>query len=105
MLGVDRAAVIESVEVDERDNVVVAEGRAARDPFEHLRRVGIDEISYKKGHRYLLVVVDHDTGRLVWAAVGRDKKTLRGFFDLLGEERCAKIRLVSADAADGSPRW
>jgi len=36
----------------------------------------------------------------VWAAVGRDKKTLRAFFDLLGEERCAKIHLVGADAAE-----
>ena len=55
---------------------VVAEGRAARDPFDGLRRVGIDEISYKRGHHYLMVVVDHDTGRLVWAAAGHDKKTL-----------------------------
>ena len=36
---------------------VVAEGWAAADPFAGLRRVGIDEISYKKGHRYLMVVV------------------------------------------------
>ncbi|HEX9410545.1 MAG TPA: ISL3 family transposase, partial [Actinomycetota bacterium] len=79
---------------------VVADGRAARDPFEGLRRIGIDEISYKKGHRYLMVVVDHDTGRLVWAAPGRDKKTLRSFFDLLGTNRCSQIRLVSADAAE-----
>ena len=48
----------------------------------------------------MTICVDHDTGRLVWAAVGRVKKTLNGFFDLLGEERCAKIRLVSADAAE-----
>ncbi len=79
---------------------VVAEARAARDPFDGLRRIGIDEISYKKGHRYLMVVVDHDSGRLVWAAPGHDKRTLAGFFDLLGEERCAEIRLVSADAAE-----
>ena len=46
------------------------------------------------------MVVDHDTGRLVWAAKGHDKKTLEGFFDLLGEGRCAEVRLVSADAAD-----
>jgi transposase len=44
-------------------------------------------------------VVDHDSGRLVWAAVGRDKVTLNKFFDLLGDNRCAKIRLVSADGA------
>jgi transposase len=45
------------------------------------------------------VVVDHDRGRLVWAAVGRDEATLRRFFDELGETRCAAITLVSADAA------
>jgi transposase len=78
---------------------VVADGRAAHDPFDGLTRIGIDEISYKKGHRYLTIVVDHDSGRLVWAAVGRDKKTLNGFFDLLGEERSGRISLVSADGA------
>ncbi|MEZ0069422.1 transposase [Streptacidiphilus sp. MAP12-20] len=65
-----------------------------------LARIGIDEISYKRHHKYLTVVVDHDSGRLVWAAAGRDKQTLRGFFDLLGEERSARITHVSADAAD-----
>lgn len=79
---------------------VVADGRAAHDPFDSLVRIGIDEISYKKGHRYLTIAVCHDTGRLIWAAVGRDKATLNGFFDLLGDERCKKIRLVSADAAE-----
>ena len=79
---------------------VVADGRAAHDPFDGLRRIGIDEISYKRGHRYLTVVVDHDSGRLVWAAVGRDKKTLRSFFDLVGEERCEAITAVSADGAE-----
>jgi transposase len=79
---------------------VVADGRAAHDNFYGLSRIGIDEISYKRGHRYLTVVVDHDSGRLVWAAVGRDKKTLNGSFDLLGSERCAKINLLSADGAE-----
>jgi transposase len=79
---------------------VVADARAAKDPFEGLARIGIDEISYRKGHKYLTVVVDHDSGRLVWAAVGRDKATLEGFFELLGEERSSLIKLVSADAAE-----
>jgi transposase len=78
---------------------VVADGRAAHDPFDGLARIGIDEISSKRGHRYLTICVDHDSGRLVWAAVGRDKKTLNGFFDLLGEQRCKLITLVSADGA------
>ncbi len=49
---------------------VQADIDATVDRFDGLRRIGIDEISYKRGHRYLTVVVDHDTGRLVWAAVG-----------------------------------
>jgi transposase len=77
---------------------VVAERGAGVDPLERLRRIGIDEISHRKGHRYLTVVVDHDSGRLVWAAPGRDEKTVEAFFDALGDDRAAKIRLVSADA-------
>lgn len=69
------------------------------DRFAGLARIGIDEISYKKGHKYLTVVVDHDSGRLVWAAEGRNADTLRGFFDLLGAERSALITHVTADAA------
>ena len=59
----------------------------------------IVEISYNKGHRYITIVVDHDTGRLVWAAPGRDRKTLNSFFTALGESRCAAVTHVWADAA------
>ena len=79
---------------------VVADARAVRDPFDGLTRIGIDEISYRRGHKYLMVVVDHDTGRLVWAKAGHDRATLQEFFDLLGAERASKIRLISADAAE-----
>ena len=79
---------------------VVADARAARDPFDGLVRIGIDEISYRRGHKYLMVVVDHDSGRLVWAAVGHDRATLQTFFDLLGPQRASRIKLVSADAAE-----
>ncbi len=70
------------------------------DRFAGVRRIGIDEVSYKKGHRYLTVVVDHDTRAVIWAGAGRDKATLRRFFDELGPDRCALITQVSADAAD-----
>jgi transposase len=78
---------------------VVADGRASHDPFSGLTRIGIDELSYKRGHRYLVVVVCHTTSRLVWAGIGREKKTLESFFDLLGDERCEQIRVVTADGA------
>lgn len=79
---------------------VWADGGGAADRFAGLRRVGIDEISFRRGHKYLTIVVDHDTGRLVWAAEGRDTATLETFFDALGAERAARLTHVTADAAE-----
>jgi transposase len=79
---------------------VADEAIAQRDLFADLKRVGIDDFSHRKGHRYLTVVVDHDTGRLVWAAPGRDRKTVEKFLELLGKERCEQLELVSCDMAE-----
>jgi transposase len=78
---------------------VCAEAQREIDLLDGLRRIGIDEIAHRKGHRYLTVVVCHDSGRLVWAAAGRDRRTVERFLDALGEERCKQIELVSADMA------
>jgi len=78
---------------------VAAEAQRQTDLLDGLSRIGIDEISHRKGQRYLTVVVDHDTGRLVWAAAGRDRATVESFFDALGQERCKQITLVSCDMA------
>ena len=79
---------------------VSAEAKQGRDLYAGLKAVGFDEISIRKGQKYLTVVVDHHTGRLVWAAYGRDRKTAEKFLDLLGEERCEQIELVSCDDAE-----
>jgi transposase len=50
--------------------------------------------------KYLVIVVDHDTGMLIWAAPGRETKTVHAFFDQLGEERCRLLTHLSADGAD-----
>ena len=78
---------------------VAADARHEVDLLDGLRRIGIDEISHRKGHRYLTVIVCHDTGRLVWAAAGRDRKTIEAFLDQLGESRCKQVELVSCDMA------
>ena len=63
--------------------------------------VGVDDFSYRKYHRYLTVVVDHESRRVVWAAKGRGAKALGSFFDALGEARLGQLSLVSVDMAGG----
>lgn len=67
--------------------------------LEGVTRIGIDEISYRRRYRFLLVVVDHDRRRLIHAVNGANASSLGGFFDLLGEEKTAAITHVSADGA------
>jgi len=69
--------------------------------FDHLEAIGIDETPYKKGHKYMTVVVDHKTGHLIWAGKGHGKEVLTGFFKELTEEQRVSIRYVTADGA----RW
>jgi transposase len=79
---------------------VSADANQGRDLFAGLTTLGFDEISIRKGQKYLTVVVDHHTGRLVWAAYGRDRKTVEKFLDVLGTERCGQIEYVSCDDAE-----
>jgi transposase len=65
-----------------------------------LRMVGVDEVSYRRRHRYLTVVADHDSGRIVWLAKGRNAATLQRFFDELGDRK-ATIRAISIDMSGG----
>jgi transposase len=68
------------------------------DLLDGLVAIAIDEVKYKKGHKYLTVVCDHLTGRVVWAAKGRSKDVVNEFFDALGE-RAADLEFVTADGA------
>jgi len=62
-----------------------------------LYRIGVDEIAYRKGRKFLTVITDHDTGRVVWLGEGRNQALLSTFFTQLGSERCAQIEAVTMD--------
>jgi transposase len=75
----------------------VVERRLDPDRLCGLRRIGIDEFSYKKRHHYLTIVVDHDRQRVVWAGPGRSAEALAPFFDALGTEGRQTIEMVTID--------
>jgi transposase len=71
--------------------------RGPRDLLDGLTHIGVDELSYRRHHEYITVVVDHGTGRVVWAARGKNADTLRAFFAELGPERCGELEAVTID--------
>jgi transposase len=77
------------------DRVVADELDPGR--LDDLFNMGVDEVSWKRHHNYMTLVVNHDTNKVVWGAEGRDAKALDGFFDELGAARSAQIEAVSMD--------
>ena len=77
------------------------ESARGRGRLDGVRRIGIDETSYKKGRKYLTVAVDHDRGCLIWAHEGYGTAVLDQFLDELTREQRRAIEGVTADGA----RW
>lgn len=73
------------------------------DPYrlDGLRNIGVDEFSYRKRHRYVTVVVNHDRRRVVWADKGKSSETLDQFFEELGHERSSLLDAVTIDMSGG----
>jgi len=80
------------------ERVVKRERR--KDPLEGLTHLGVDELSYKKHHQYITVVVNLLTGAVVWAHPGKNAETLKKFFDELGAKRRSQLELVAIDMSE-----
>ncbi len=74
----------------------VVERMRVKDPLADLKHIAIDELSYKRHHHYITIVIN-ERGDVVWAAPGRSADTLRAFFDELGEKRASTLQTVSVD--------
>lgn len=75
----------------------IVDEQLADSRLDELFRIGVDEISYRRGHTYLTVVADHDTGDVVWVGEGHTKATLARFYAELGAERTARLEAVTMD--------
>ena len=61
--------------------------------------IGVEEVQFQKGHRYLTVVyqIDSSRRRLLWIGKDRTAKTRLRFFRMLGRERTAALQFVCSD--------
>jgi transposase len=67
------------------------------DALDGLTHIGVDELSFRKHHSYVTVVIDHVNERVVWVRPGKSAETLGEFFKELGPERCEKLESVTMD--------
>ncbi len=70
--------------------------------LENLYRIGVDEICYRHPHKYLTIVGDHDTGKVVYITEGRGRDSFSEFFEQQSAKERDKVQVVSMD---GSPAF
>lgn len=75
----------------------VVEEKLDRSLLKGLQVIGVDEICYGRPLKYLTVVVNLLTGKVIWSGEGQSSKTLMRFFDEIGEEEKARIAVVAMD--------
>jgi transposase len=88
--------------VKEIDTILAQGKRAlqrefANPDYANLRLLAIDELSYKKRHKYLTLVLDLERARVVWVGIGRKQATLEAFFDEIGDEIARRIEAIALD--------
>src|SRR6187401_1294900 len=66
-----------------------------------LEVIGMDEFAIQKGHRYATVIVEPMRKRVLWVGRGRGREDVRPFFELLGPERCKRLRAAVMDMNAG----
>jgi transposase len=76
----------------------VSWGLAHRD-LERIESIGVDEVAWQRGHKYLTLVYQIDDGRkrLLWIGKDRTAKTFLRFFRMLGKERSGKLKFICSD--------
>lgn len=73
--------------------------RAKNRSIKRVKRIAIDEIAVKKGHRYMTVVLDLDTGWVIYTAEGKGKESLKNFFIRL-RRAGAKLKAIAMDMSE-----
>lgn len=71
--------------------------RLRRAPIPEPKNIAIDEKSFQKGHSYVTIVTDSDTGKVIWVSEGREERSLDEFFEFIGPERCKAIQTAAVD--------
>jgi transposase len=97
----DKTTIVDTLRVAWRTVGAIVERVVERyrpgDPLDGLTHIGVDELSFRKHHAYVTVVIDHVNERVVWVRPGKSADTLGEFFKDLGPERCHKIASVTMD--------
>ena len=85
---IDKERLLEKYTID---------GKQLKRPERQARYLGVDEFLLQKGHEYATIIIDLETGHVLWLAHGKRKKALCDFIDFVGEEWMNGVEAIACD--------
>lgn len=98
-MSVTGACRVLGISWDEADRIMDRAVRRGlqRQDWSELRHIGIDEKAVRKGHRYVTIVYDLDTSKVIWVGKDRKEETLDRFFASLPKQILSQIECIAMD--------
>ncbi len=93
-LGVDDQAVYR---IDK--GMLEEQAREKLNPLPAAKNMSVDEVSYRKYHKYLTNVIDVDKRKVIWNAKGRTKEVMDTYYEKIGTSNCEAIESIALDGA------
>lgn len=88
---------VKTIDLQRLKDKYTIDGQRLIKPERQARYLGIDEFSLHKGHRYAIVVIDLETGHILWLAHGKKKATVYDFIEHVGIEWMGGVEAIACD--------
>lgn len=89
--------IVKDIDKARLEGLYTMDGKALRKPERQARHLGIDEFKLHDGHRYATVIIDLETGHVLWLSHGRKKRCVYEFIEHVGEEWMDGVEAVACD--------
>lgn len=88
---------VKDIDLQRLKDKYTTDGIHLKKPERQARFLGIDEFSLHEGHRYAVVIIDLETGHVLWLGHGKRKQVVFDFIDHVGEEWMDGVEAVASD--------
>lgn len=76
---------------------VNGEGKELKKPEQYARALGVDEVMIHHGHQYATIIIDMDSGAILWAVHTKTKDVIYRFIEHVGQEWMSHVQVICSD--------
>lgn len=89
--------IVKEIDLRRLKNDLTIDGETLRKPERQAKYLGIDEFKLHRGYKYATIIVDLETGHILWIAKGKKKSCIYEFMDFVGPEWMDNVVAVACD--------